>query len=197
MRRLVGKGDVRRFPPDERQSRTNKGRSMRRSIPLLVLALMALSVLAFDNEPTGFRAMKWGAGVPPDWQKVSKRPKGIAFGRTNEEIYVNPKDDLKIGDAKVDSIYYGFWKGKFCCVWISFQGLPNFNALRDVYVAEYGPGKVQRNTNPGGDLISISWRGKTANVTLEKSGASPGSLVVQSASLWEQRTAEIVSGMGS
>lgn len=170
---------------------------MRRSIPLLVLALMALSVLAFENEPAGFRGVKWGDGVPQGWQKVAKNPKEFAFGRTNEEIYTNPKDDLKMGKAKVDSIYYGFWKGKFCCVWISFRGVPNFEAMRDVCFTEYGPGNVQRKPDQGGDIVTVSWRGKTANVTLDQRGASPGTLVIQSASLWEQRTAEIIAGIGS
>jgi len=170
---------------------------MKRFFSLLVVALMTWGALAFQNEPTGFRSAKWGDGVPKDWQKVSQRPKDIAFGLAGDEIYVNPKDELKMGGAKLDAIYYGFWKGKLCCVWVIFQGRENLDALRDICIAQYGPGKAQNVPNPGGELINFSWRGKTACVSLDYKGASPACLTIQSAPLWEQRTAAILAGAGS
>lgn len=170
---------------------------MKRTVSLFVLAFVALAALAYDNEPTGFRALKWGDPVPAEWQKAAKKPGNIAFGAPNDEIYVNPKEDLKVGEVKVESIYYGFWRGKFCCAWIVFKDAQALGALKDQCIAQYGPPKTQRKTDPGGDLVTFSWLGNTSNVYLEKLGASPGKLTLQSVSVWEQRRAELLAGIRS
>jgi hypothetical protein len=152
----------------------------------------AVLTIAFKNEPDGFRTMKWGSPPPKGWQVHKTRDVGL--GGKNEEIFVNPKDELKLGGVAVDSIYYGFWKNKFYCVWVIFQGYPKYGQLKAVCTAKYGEGEEEKRYDSGGLIAESSWYGARANVLLDIGGGSPGSLVIQSASLCQQKIREEIIG---
>ncbi len=78
---------------------------MRKAIVVLaVLIILALSLVgfAFQNEPTGFRGLKWGD--PPGEDMVFIR--GDEYGRNQYEL---PDEKLQIGEAELESIKYIFF----------------------------------------------------------------------------------------
>jgi hypothetical protein len=55
------------------------------------------------------------------------------------KIYYTKKgDNLKMGEAQIDKIEYGFWKGKFAEVQITAIGPENFDHLKKFLFEKYG-----------------------------------------------------------
>ena len=59
----------------------------------------------------GFRDLKWGDSPPPGMTVLKKEG--------DEVLYSRPADSLRIGEARLASIHYQFWKGKLSTVILS------------------------------------------------------------------------------
>jgi len=92
---------------------------------------------AFQNEPDGFRGLKWGD--PPGEDMVYDH-----IDKSNVCWYTR-KNDKGIEGVQLRSICYLFYKDKFLEVWI--QTLPydysieSFESLEDIVKLRFGPGK--------------------------------------------------------
>ncbi|MEK6744251.1 MAG: hypothetical protein AABZ15_11595 [Nitrospirota bacterium] len=128
------------------------------------------SIRSYPQEPVGFRDFKWGASIGSI--------KGLLFVLKDTEgikYYSRKNDSLKIGDAKLTSLNYGFWKGNLHSVVALFKGNKNWEMIRGSLSEKFGTGLVY---NRG---FSMSWRGeKTSIITLYNDVSNDGSLLIYS-----------------
>jgi hypothetical protein len=89
----------------------------------------SLAYLDFRN---GFRDLKFG---DPPTQDMKVFEEG---GET--KFYRRSSDDLTIGNANIEEISYGFYKGRLYSVLLQTGGLINSRALLAVLREAYGPG---------------------------------------------------------
>jgi len=133
------------------------------SIPLLALSFIILTSPAFGDwvdfkpgsSPDGFRGIKWG-------QELSSIPGMIHHAKTpvGENIYKKTDDKLTIGGAELQNIFYVFWSDKLMSVYITAEGLQNWESLRDTVFTKFGKGQRDSDDQPYG------WVDKKARMTL-------------------------------
>jgi len=104
---------------------------------LLILAIGTFSInsFAFQNEPDGFRGIKWGTKIETLRNMIKYAVQGDVV------IYARHNDKLQIGSAELEGIYYFFWQDKFCSVSIKAKEDLNCIALKEEAVAKFGNGK--------------------------------------------------------
>ncbi len=92
------------------------------------------------SEPDGFRGIRWGTDI-----RTLSGMKRLRIRRSGlfQEIYTYTRkgDKLVIGSAKIETIKYDFWRGKFCDVWIYTKGYVNWCALKDAIFKKFGRGR--------------------------------------------------------
>ena len=124
------------------------------------MILTATMVFAFQNEPDGFRGIKWGTNLRdlPDMQ----------YHLSNESFafYTRKGDEMKIGDAELDAVYYNFFKEKFCGMFIQFRTLSTYYTIKQILFRKYGKGESLAPAK------GYKWVGKSVNIIL---GYSKGS----------------------
>ena len=94
-----------------------------------------------NSEPDGFAGIKWGTEFSEVKSNMveSRNVINPTEPDVKIKIYYTPKgDNLKMGEAQLDKIEYGFWKGKFAEVQITATGPENFNYLKKVLFEKYG-----------------------------------------------------------
>jgi len=145
-------------------------------------ALMEKERSTFQNEPDGFRGLKWGD--PPSEDMEYCRFLDSDFDITTYERW---KDEMQIGGAELDDINYSFYKGRFMAVEIE-PGYDNYDALKDVVMLKFGDGTVIKK-----DLYNekIVWSGDLATIILEKSiDKRIWQLLIYSTETWEEKEKE-------
>jgi hypothetical protein len=122
---------------------------MKKFIVTIVAIIVSISAtsLAFQNEPDGFRGIKWGADIGELPRMEHLRDHTTDFGGI--KIYVNREDELNIGDASVSEIKYYFWKNKFYKVSSSTSDLLNSGKIWHSCLDKFG---VQK------DFIASAYR---------------------------------------
>ena len=113
----------------------------------------------FQNEPNGFRGIKWGTDI-----KTLKDMKYLINYEDVIDMYSRDKDKLFFGKAKIGSIHYIFYKDKFFAVRIHTDGAKEFEAFRDAIFKEYGEGQHPERV---GNLERWIWYGKITDMVLE------------------------------
>lgn len=118
---------------------------------VLLVVFLPASIIAFQNEPDSFRGIKWeiDIGKLPEFKKI------------NDRTYEKKNDKLKIGDADLDKILYGSYKGRFYTVTIFYNNPINYLTLKDVLFGLYG--KVKQ-VCPLPNLQLYVWHGKNVNI---------------------------------
>jgi len=99
------------------------------SLTLIFLVfLLPITVLAFQNEPDGFRGIEWGTDISewPDMSHVSRN------------VYQRENDELTIEDANVTKIHYKTYEGRLYGVAISYKGFSNKEKLKQTLFYWYG-----------------------------------------------------------
>jgi len=110
---------------------------MRTIIVVVILFIITSTVsFAFQNEPDGFRGIKWGTDIGDLPRMEYLRDYITDFGGI--KIYINKEDELKIGDAAVSEIKYYFWKNKFYKVSASTNDLLNSGTLQHSCIDNFG-----------------------------------------------------------
>lgn len=106
------------------------------ALPILIVIIFAFNAFAYENQPKGFRGIKWGTAI--------ENVKGMKLIETTKDgftkYYTRKADKMKIGEADVDIIVYGFYKRKFYIVFIEFKSSSNFVSLRKTFFRQYGLG---------------------------------------------------------
>ena len=94
-----------------------------------------------NSEPDGFAGIKWStefSEVKSDMME-SRNTSNPTEPDVKIKIYYTKKgDNLKMGEAQLDKMEYGFWKGKFAEVYITAAGPENFNQLKKFLFEKYG-----------------------------------------------------------
>jgi hypothetical protein len=96
-----------------------------------VLTILSLNSVAFasENEPEGFRGIKWGTAF-------SKHSTEMVLKEKN--IYTRKGDQMTIGGAKLKELSYFYYKGQFSGVFVETVGIQNEQALIAALRAQFG-----------------------------------------------------------
>jgi hypothetical protein len=89
---------------------------------------------SFDNEPDGFRGIKWETSITELQDMVHVASMG------DSKCYWRKDDKKAIGQADVNHIVYFFYKDKFSSVLIQYSDNTNFYHIKDALQAVYGAG---------------------------------------------------------
>ena len=107
-------------------------------VAILVMGLVSLGMaFAFENEPDGFRGLKWGDLPSPKMELVKERDEWT-------RIYRNPGDKLELGDARFYMIEYEFYTpsnatvGRLMGVGLYFKDKENFDILETICKVKFG-----------------------------------------------------------
>ena len=89
------------------------------------------------SEPDEFRGIKWGTDISTlsDMEYYVTNP---SYGGV--KIYTRKNEGLHLGAAKLEGIYYYFWRGKFCIVVIDTKGSINWTSLKEAVFEKFGWG---------------------------------------------------------
>lgn len=157
---------------------------MKKGLFLVLVLVLALTVvaLAFQNEPDGFRGLKWGDPPGEDMKYLSK-------DKSNSDFLWYKKIDefLQIGRLKLDSVSHGFYQDQFFLVsiltCIQRAGDPiAYYYLKDTLILKFGRG--QRISRLNGYLDR--WDGDKSTIVLEAlRGRSM--LTIYSTVIWFQK----------
>jgi len=115
-----------------------------------------------NSEPDGFAGIKWSTEFSE--VKLDMLESGSVSNPTEPNVkikiyYTKKGDNLKMGEAQLDKIEYGFWKGKFGEVQITATAPENFNQLKKFLFEKYGT--VDKSTQG-----LYSWNGPVTRVAL-------------------------------
>jgi hypothetical protein len=94
-----------------------------------------------NSEPDGFAGIKWSTEFSEVKSDMVELRSVINPTEPDVKIkiyYTKKGDDLKMGEAQLDKIEYGFFRGKFAEVQITATGSDNFNHLKKVLFEKYG-----------------------------------------------------------
>ena len=116
------------------------------------LVLLTTGVMAFDNEPDGFRGLKWGD--PPSVEMKYLDDSGWS------KNYTLPDDKMSIGSAEFWMITYKFYEGRFFLVSLFFDGEDNYDLLETICKERYGREELEEGFH------ELSWLGQKSSITL-------------------------------
>lgn len=128
----------------------------------MVMMTMMLSGCFFADLPPdidGFRGIKWGTNISKmnGFSKLGTNP---SFGGI--DLYSRDNDPLTMGSAKLDSILYWCWQGKFSEASIDSSGRINFESVLAISKEKFGePFKENRY------IEKYYWFNSTTSVRLE------------------------------
>lgn len=123
----------------------------------LLIGLGQNVVSAAQAEPDGFRSIKWGAKIS-DLKDMILLPYIVD---KKETAYRKTGDELKIGNAQVESIEYVFYKDKLYMVRINFRKEDNFKSLKKSLEEQFGAGK---KPNVNFEQYVWDWKNAGANI---------------------------------
>lgn len=116
------------------------------SITAILIFLVVTIGLTFQNEPEGFRDLKWGD--PPLQDMI------IFTGKKGDirKLYELPNDKMYLGDVELYMILYGFYDQleRFMDIGLFFKGEENFNLLKTICRGKFG-----KETDEG--FYSLTW----------------------------------------
>jgi len=134
----------------------------------------------FQNEPTGFRGLKWGEQPTEDMKFI-----GEVEGRVKWYVLLDEK--LNIGNVQLTGIDYAFYDEpeRFMAVYLHFDSEEEYNALETICRGTFG-----METYEG--FFSLNWFGKRTIITLiynviTEESESPGWLSLASRAIFKER----------
>ena len=138
---------------------------MKRLLMILFMVgvlLIPSIAFTFQNEPDGFRGIKWGTNLSdlPDMRLC-----GDTMNGGNIKTCTRRGDKMKIGDAKLTIIIYMFHKDRFSSVDILFKSAFNFEAIKETLFSVYGEGKQDNQF-----VEEYRWNGVDVRILLNKTG---------------------------
>lgn len=147
---------------------------LRFSILLLVVFVVSGNLNAYQNEPEGFRGIKWGENVS-NVHGLSQLEK-----RGHKAVYSRQNDKMKLGNVDLQIIGYVFYNSKFYSVTILFTGESSAVALKEMLVKKHGNPQSQK------DLQKYwSWHGDKTIIGLRYRNGS-GELVYIFVPIYEE-----------
>jgi hypothetical protein len=152
------------------RSKLNPGKAF---AALLAVVLLSLSFLllsfsgasAFENEPDGFRDIKWGTRIAdlPSMELQNEYDDGVAiYTRKEEDLYVRKIGS--IGKVRLKSIKYYFYNDKFFKVVVEYDA-SKASEIRTVLDSKHG-NPNSRNARQDSFVVSDNshWNGKKVDI---------------------------------
>lgn len=129
-----------------------------RRIVILVAAIFMLlvfsgAVFAFQNEPEGFRGLKWG-DPPTEEMEWFMEAAGT-------DAYLLPDDKMALGNANLYMIAYTFYENQFLAVALYFKGEDNYDLLQTICEERYGEDEMDEG------FYETTWQGQKGFVSLD------------------------------
>jgi hypothetical protein len=151
---------------------------------LLCSMIFGQSVYArsFQNEPDGFRGIKWGTDI--------KEVNNLVYIDTDPSYggvkkYERKGDEYTIGAAQLNSIIYCFWNDKLMSVTVTFENFVNYNSVKEATTEKFGRGFKHNRY-----MEEFAWLGDRTTIMLKYNEISKkGSLYMSSVEMVEQATA--------
>lgn len=112
---------------------------------------------AFENEPEGFRGIKWGTPISSNKSEMTLIERDAKLS-----VYLRKGDKLRIGEAKLTSLSYGYYKEHFFMAAMTTQGASNKTELLRAFKAQFGEGD-----RPNELLDKYVWAGATTSIIIE------------------------------
>ncbi len=117
---------------------------MRRRAYVVILAVLitflAFPCFAFQNEPDGFRGIKWGDDIS---ERNDMAPHSAGADKTVS--YIRTGDESFLGDVMLYLLAYDYWDGKFSGVSMLFRDADRFEKIKAICFERYG--KVKKHEN--------------------------------------------------
>ena len=110
------------------------------------------------SEPDGFNGIKWETMLSM-LEGMKHYRKDKSYGGI--DFYLKEKDAFKLGNGKLESVQYGFWREKFYTGMVMTQGLEHFNAAKEAAFSKFGEG-----AKPFRNKEEYLWVGKNAVMAL-------------------------------
>ncbi len=135
----------------------------------IAVIILAANVAAFQNEPEGFRDLKWGQSIEQISFKLNYLQSFTEkyYSRTNIKVYsrILMEDNYFIGDCQTWAINYLFWRDKFYQVVAWTSGARNFDALcrsaRAIFGAPTWTGATKY-------LTQLKWTGNVSEISISR-----------------------------
>lgn len=128
---------------------------------LLLLALLApIVVMAYQNEPEGFRGIKWGAEIKNNAAEMT-----LIGEEYDKRYYTRRGDKLSIGGAKLTNISYIYWKGALFGVGLRTVGKINKIALIETFEAQFG--RPKKTINSADSMEKYGWDGTVTMIGMK------------------------------
>jgi len=143
--------------------RSKKGKTkMLKKIAIVILFCGLIPMLwSYDNEPDGFRGIKWG--TPLD--NFAPAHRNLVSGEGKIDIYTIPNDELRINDSNdelwLQDIWYVFYDKKLARICLLTTGKANFDKMKRICFNKFGPG-----IQPKLDEEIYYWYGDTTLLNL-------------------------------
>lgn len=126
---------------------------------ILVLVLsMAQPMRAVQNEPNDCRGIEWGT----NYNRLNGFTK--VFTKNGLDYYTKEDDEMTIGDARLEKVFYVFYHKKFCGAVLNFKSSPNFQIVKTTLFDWYGNGGQSDRDE---DRYQFRWSGADVTITLE------------------------------
>lgn len=158
---------------------------MRRFIVIPALILLSLvfpsSGSAFQNEPDGFRGIKWGELFVDrkDMDPVRMPP----YDDDEVEMHIKLTPEPPLGDVDLFSVRYEFWRGRFIGGIAGIRSESDFRKVKSICEGRFGP--VHRETIYPEEYI---WKGDKATIRLRLAETrAVGVLAISSSRLREEQ----------
>lgn len=163
-------------------------------VVLLFMFALASTAQAFQNEPEGFRGLKWGDPPGEDMALHFVNFWGDPLDPAGEAMlpYIRENDKLQIGRVEVRDVRYFFYENKFMEVQIKTGTIcqTNYYDLKDILNLKFGEGKeIITKGLPGGRLafsLECRWIGDTATIILSSDEWSGVVLEIYSTKIYIQ-----------
>ncbi len=126
-----------------------------------------------NSEPDGFAGIKWGtefSEVKSDMVESRSIANPTEPDAKIKIYYAKKGDNLKMGEAQLDKMEYGFFRGKFAEAQITATGPENFNHLKKFLLEKYGT--VDKSTQG-----LYSWNGPVTRIALRYDESTKTSLL--------------------
>lgn len=132
----------------------------------VVIVLSLGTGFAFQNEPEGFRGLKWGN---QPIQKMIPYSHDI-YGMTT---YTLPDEKLRLGDARLSTVIYAFYgtPGQFMGVNLVFDGEENYYILETICREKFGEETEKESTEK---FYQVTWTSPSSMVILRYDLADGG-----------------------
>ena len=146
----------------------------------ILIFLITATGFTSQNEPDGFRGLKWGDAPTEDMMLNCQH---IYSGST----YYKKEDKLNIGNAELGLIYYMFtlYSNQFYKVLSTFYGENNYNTLKIIFEGRFGE---STKTYKEYGFNVLQWTGEKTKIKLcYNSKHSEGYIVIESMKILPER----------